>query len=57
MTLNQPELTGKALGILRNPATFEWYFIPLLAFVIYIYFDGGHAGRICGTVRMDLTFL
>ncbi len=39
MELNQPELTQQALGILRNPATFEWYFIPLLAFVVYIYFN------------------
>lgn len=39
MNLNQPELTGKALEILRNPDTFQWYFIPLLAFVVYIYFN------------------
>ncbi|MCU0598719.1 MAG: hypothetical protein MUE70_05590 [Desulfobacterales bacterium] len=39
MDLNQPELTQKALQILRNPQTFEWYFIPLLAFVVYIYFN------------------
>ncbi len=39
MELNHPELTGQALEILRSPATFEWYFIPLLAFVVYIYFD------------------
>lgn len=39
MDLNQPELTRQALDILRNPATFEWYFIPLLAFVVYIYFN------------------
>ncbi|MFW5862964.1 MAG: hypothetical protein ACOCWZ_12025 [Spirochaetota bacterium] len=39
MNLNQPELTQKALGILRNPETFQWYFIPLLAFVVYIYFN------------------
>jgi len=39
MTLNHPELTRQALDILRNPATFEWYFIPLLAFVVYIYFN------------------
>jgi hypothetical protein len=39
MDLNQPELTLKALQILRNPQTFEWYFIPLLAFVVYIYFN------------------
>jgi len=32
-------LTAQALSILRNPSTFQWYFIPLLAFVIYIYFN------------------
>lgn len=37
--MNQPELTEKALGILRNTETFQWYFIPLLAFVVYIYFN------------------
>lgn len=37
--LNQPELTQQALAILRNPDTFQWYFIPLLAFVVYIYFN------------------
>jgi hypothetical protein len=37
MELNQPELTTQALGILRNVSTFQWYFIPLLAFVVYIY--------------------
>ena len=35
--MNQPELTSQALGILRNPDTFQWYFIPLFAFVVYIY--------------------
>ena len=39
MTLNHPELTQKALEILRNPATFQWYLIPLLAVVMYIYFN------------------
>lgn len=38
MNLNQPELTQQALGILRNVEVFQWYFIPLLAFVVYIYF-------------------
>jgi hypothetical protein len=37
--MNQPELTQKALGILRNPETFQWYFIPLFAFAVYIYFN------------------
>src|SRR5512143_2472853 len=35
--MNHPEATAAALGILRNPATFQWYVIPLLAVVIYIY--------------------
>lgn len=39
MNLNRPELTDKALSILRNPDTFQWYFIPLLAFVVYVYFN------------------
>jgi len=39
VNLNQPELTQKALDILRDPGTFQWYFIPLLAFVVYIYFN------------------
>ena len=39
MELNQPELTQQALDILRSPDYFEWYFIPLLAFVVYIYFN------------------
>ena len=36
--MNQPELTTQALAILRNPSTFQWHFIPLLAFVVYVYF-------------------
>lgn len=39
MNLNRPELTDQALSILRNPDTFQWYFIPLLAFVVYVYFN------------------
>ena len=35
--MNQPELTQQALGILRNGANFQWYVIPLLALVMYIY--------------------
>ncbi len=35
--MNHPEATAAALSILRNPATFQWYVIPLLAIVIYIY--------------------
>ncbi len=39
MALNHPELTQAALGILRKGSTFQWYFIPLLAFVVYVYFS------------------
>ena len=35
--MNHPELTQQALGLLRNPANFQWYVIPLLAVVVYIY--------------------
>ena len=35
--MNQPEATAAALAILRNPATFQWYVIPLLALVVYVY--------------------
>jgi len=39
MNLNHPELTQQALGILRKGSVFQWYFIPLFAFVVYIYFS------------------
>ncbi len=39
MELNHPELTQIALGILRKGETFQWYFIPLFAFVTYVYFS------------------
>jgi hypothetical protein len=35
--MNQPELTQKALEILRSGANFQWYVIPFLAMVVYIY--------------------
>lgn len=35
--MNNPEVTQQALAILRNPATFQWYAIALLAFVVYSY--------------------
>jgi hypothetical protein len=31
------EASHKALAILRNPGHFEWYLVPLLAFVLYVY--------------------
>jgi len=35
--MNQPELTRQALSILRSPENFQWYIIPLLALVVYVY--------------------
>ncbi|MCF8053796.1 MAG: hypothetical protein K9K75_01020 [Deltaproteobacteria bacterium] len=35
--LNNPEATQQALSILRNGENFQWYVIPLFAFVVYIY--------------------
>lgn len=35
--MNQPELTQQALELLRNPANFQWYVIPFLALVMYVY--------------------
>lgn len=37
MTLNHPEATQHALNILRSGDNFQWYVIPLLVMVIYIY--------------------
>lgn len=38
MLLNHPELTDAALAILRKGDNFQWYFIPLFAFAVYVYF-------------------
>ncbi|MDD5712694.1 MAG: hypothetical protein PHY31_08055 [Smithellaceae bacterium] len=35
--LNHPEVTAQALSILRSGANFQWYVIPLLALVAYVY--------------------
>ena len=37
MNLNNPEATQQALNILRSGDTFQWYVIPLLVIVLYIY--------------------
>lgn len=37
MNLNQPELTEQAMNILRDGTNFQWYVIPILAFVVYVY--------------------
>lgn len=37
MHLNHPEATGQALNILRSGDMFQWYVIPLLLMVLYVY--------------------
>lgn len=37
MVLNNPQATQDALNILRSGENFQWYVIPLLLLVIYIY--------------------
>jgi len=37
--MNNPEATGQAMSILRGGENFQWYVIPLLALVIYVYFN------------------
>ncbi len=37
--MNNPEATTQALAILRNGDNFQWYIIPPLMVVFYIYFD------------------
>lgn len=39
MQLNNPQGTEQALRMLRNGENFQWYFIPLFAFVVYVYFS------------------
>lgn len=35
--MNHPEVTQQALSILRSGETFQWFVIPLLALVVYVY--------------------
>jgi hypothetical protein len=37
--LFHPEVTKEALSILRSGDCFQWYVIPLLALVVYVYFN------------------
>jgi hypothetical protein len=37
--MNNPEATQQALSILRIGETFQWYLIPLIMFLVYIYFN------------------
>jgi hypothetical protein len=35
--MNQPEVTQQALSILRSGENFQWFVIPFLALVVYVY--------------------
>lgn len=37
--MNNPEATAQALAILRNGQNFQWYLIPILAVVMYVYLN------------------
>jgi hypothetical protein len=38
IVLNHPEATAQALAILRKASNFQWYVLPLLMIVLYVYF-------------------
>jgi hypothetical protein len=55
MNLNNPEATQQALNILRSGAPFQWYVIPLLVIVLYIYaneFEKGNYRAIAGGLAL-----
>jgi len=37
MHFNHPEATQQAMNILRSGENFQWYVIPLLVIVLYVY--------------------
>lgn len=39
------ESAQQAQSILRDPATFSWYIIPLLLVVVYVYFREAEEGN------------
>ena len=45
MTLNHPEATERAMAIVRTGDDFQWYVIPLLVIVLYIYANEIEAKR------------
>ncbi len=51
MVLNHPEATSQALSILRSGDQFQWYAIPLIVIVLYIYgneYERGNYKAIAG---------
>ncbi len=45
MILNHPEATEQALSIVRSGEHFQWYIIPILVIVLYIYANEFENGR------------
>lgn len=37
--MNHPEVTQQALALLRDGSNFQWYILPILALVLYVYFN------------------
>lgn len=55
MNLNNPEATQQALSMLRSGETFQWYVIPLLLIVLYIYaneYEKGNYRAIAGGLAL-----
>lgn len=55
MTLSNPQATCEALGHLRSGDHFQWYVIPLLIFVVYIYaneYEKGNYRAIAGGLAL-----
>ena len=55
MNLNNPEATSQALNILRSSDNFQWYVIPLLVIVLYIYaneYEKGNYRAIAGGLAL-----
>ena len=55
MNLNNPEATQQALNILRSGDTFQWYVIPFLVIVLYIYaneYEKGNYRAIAGGLAL-----
>lgn len=49
MVLNHPEATQQALSIVRSGEPFQWYIIPILVIVLYIYgneYERGNYGAV-----------
>lgn len=60
MTLNYPESTEDAMRVLRSGILFEWYIVPLVLAVVFVYVDAlrkGNRKAIAGGMALTLGFL